>query len=112
MANFRKRACTSKERLSKATLKAMITGGTADFFAKLDDSQWDIESFNSMSRMVCIILYSASSLQAFTLQDQIDNETDPEKMAILQERLDALSGHELTDRKLNVTLPEITWNPG
>lgn len=110
MAQFKKRSCTANERLSKATLKAMVTGGTADFFNSLSDDQWNIESFNSMSRNVCVVLYSPSTLQALSLQDQIDNSTDPDEIVELQEKLDNLSGHEQTDRRITVTLPEMTFH--
>ena len=111
MTQFRKRACIATERLSKVTLKAMVTGGTADFFESLSDDQWDIQSFNAMNRNVCVVLYSATTLLARSLTEQIESETDPETLVALQSRLDDLGNYELTNKTLNVTLPEITFNP-
>ena len=52
------RRCASVQNLSKVTAKAMFEGTrTGDWLNKLTDDQWEIVSFESQTRLVCIEVY-------------------------------------------------------
>jgi len=54
---FNRRQCTKQERLSKVTVLAMLrdTGtGLETYFENMDIDQWEIVSFDSLTRNVCI----------------------------------------------------------
>jgi hypothetical protein len=110
MTSFKKRACIEKQRIPKVTLKAMVSGQTQEFFESMSDDQWDIESFDPFTRVVCVVIYSRTSMLAASLREQIEVEMDIDRLEDLQNQLDNLAGSELTDRKITVTLPEITYN--
>ena len=56
--------CYSQERLSKKTLIAMLTEGSIQriWFESLDDEQWEITSFDSNTREVCIDVTTPSGV--------------------------------------------------
>lgn len=63
-------ACVNLQRIGKKTVTAMLTSESS--FAKgvlknLDDSQWDVMSFNPNNREVCIVLYSPSGNKFITV---------------------------------------------
>ena len=63
-------ACQSAEPMSKATFLAYLTAQTnkynpatgifeqSNIFTNLNEGQWDILSFDSMTRQVCVIIYN------------------------------------------------------
>ena len=108
---LRKRACIGKERISKVTLKAMVSGKTKELFSNLDDDDWDIESFNSCTRVVCVILYSQTEILIRSLNDQIEEETDLERLFDLEYKKDSLISLTDTNKRIHLTLPQITFNP-
>ena len=53
--------CINSDRLSKATFRCMISDmPAAAFFENLTDDQWDILSFDALSRNVCVRIYAPS----------------------------------------------------
>ncbi len=56
MAEFRRRGCQNTQRISKATVLAMLVEDTKPrtYLESLDDDQWSILSFEPKSRIVCI----------------------------------------------------------
>lgn len=55
-----KRACLNFQRISKPTVIAMLTPESPEynFLNNLEDSQWEVMSFNPYIREVCIVLYN------------------------------------------------------
>jgi hypothetical protein len=55
---FKRRACQSRQRLSKNTFVAYLTDGskTKEFFLGMDQDDWEILSFDPEEREVCITI--------------------------------------------------------
>lgn len=53
-------ACVNLQRIGKSTVTAMLTPGSPEFnlLNNLNESQWDVMSFNPQNREVCIVLYN------------------------------------------------------
>lgn len=52
------RRCMPSPSISKATVKAMFEGSTTrEWLDKLADDQWEIASFESQTRLVCLEIY-------------------------------------------------------
>ena len=65
--DFRKRACGANERMSKITAIAFSPSATAKYLSSLDLDSWEITSFNSQTRVVCITLITAGGLRDITV---------------------------------------------
>jgi len=59
---FSRRACLNLQRIGKSTVTAMLTDQSPEynFLSNLDESQWDVVSFDPFKREVCIVLYNNS----------------------------------------------------
>jgi hypothetical protein len=53
-------ACVNLQRIGKSTVTAMLTPQSPEynFLTNLDESQWDVMSFNPHNREVCIVIYN------------------------------------------------------
>jgi len=62
-------ACVNLQRIDKNTVTAMLTSESSkyEFLTNLDDSQWDVMSFNPNNREVCIVLYNPSGNKFITV---------------------------------------------
>ncbi len=61
--SFRRRACQSNARLSKASFIALLDEGSRrkEFYEGLDDENWEIISFDPAKREVCVTIISRST---------------------------------------------------
>lgn len=66
---FRKNACKNTQRISKYTVMAMLIEGTPTykFIHNLPFEEWDVMSFDSNNREVCIVLYNNSGNKLITV---------------------------------------------
>lgn len=66
---FQRRKCTKQERLTKTTFLAILrdTGSALEeYFNGLEEDQWEIISFNSVTRDVCV-----------RVENGVTNESNP-----------------------------------
>lgn len=63
-------ACVNLQRIGKSTVTAMLTPESPEynFLTNLEESQWDVVSFNPLNREVCIILYNPSGNKMISLR--------------------------------------------
>lgn len=66
-AEFRRRACTSGDRISKITTIAFAPTDTAAYLASIDIDTWEVTSFNAQTREVCITVTTPGGFRDFTV---------------------------------------------
>ena len=83
VAPFFRKACQAAEPLSKATFLTYLTAQTSKYnpatgtfgknniFANLNDSQWDILSFDPMTKEVCVIIYNKDVEEPVPVHDTL-----------------------------------------
>jgi hypothetical protein len=68
---YRRRACSGKQRLSQTTLLAMVAGTPSfQFFANMDPSTWEIFSFNPQTRTACVLITNSSGERVVSIDLQ------------------------------------------
>ena len=50
--------CNNNTLLSKVSFLAMLPASQLQFFENMDDSDWQIASFDSATRIVCVEIYN------------------------------------------------------
>ena len=57
---IRKRGCTNLQRLSQTSFLTMVQDTTRAYFESIDPNDWEIRSFDTITREVCITLHTPS----------------------------------------------------
>jgi len=63
-------ACVNLQRIGKNTVTAMLTPQSPEynFLSNLEDSQWDVVSFDHFKREVCIVLNNPAGNKLISLR--------------------------------------------
>lgn len=77
---LKKRGCANTGTISKATFLAMLPVGstTREFFIELDNSDWSILSFDTITRETCLAVYANTNDRIGDAQVNILSVTLPE----------------------------------
>lgn len=77
---LKKRGCANTGTISKATFLAMLPVGsrTIELFTELDDSDWSILSFDTVTRETCLAIFANTDERISDAQINILSVTLPE----------------------------------
>jgi hypothetical protein len=77
---LKKRGCANTGTISKATFLAMLPVGsrTRELFTELDDDDWSILSFDTVTRETCLAMYANTDERVGDAQVNVLSVTLPE----------------------------------